>query len=238
VTASFVRYDRRGYRTLGVAEGYAAWAPSYDATMDDRLDLPLLGSLTSLDWSGITAAVDLGCGTGRIGSWLKARGVERIDGIDASSAMLDRAAAKGIYDRLVCADAAATGLVGEAYDLAISSFVACHLTNLAKLHAEAARLTRPGGKVVLVDYHPFMLLKGVPTHFTAPTGEPIAIANLVHLIGDYIAAGRRARLALLELREQLVDAEWIRENQRLFGEPRLASHLGHPVSFAMVWARG
>jgi len=43
-------------------------------------------------------------------------------------------------------------------------------------------------------------------------------------------------LALLELREQLVDAEWIRENQRLFGEPRLASHLGQPVSFAMVWA--
>jgi hypothetical protein len=42
---------------------------------------------------------------------------------------------------------------------------------------------------------------------TAPTGEPIAIANVVHLFGDYIAAGRRAGLALLELREQLVDAE-------------------------------
>jgi hypothetical protein len=44
-------------------------------------------------------------------------------------------------------------------------------------------------------------------------------------------------LALLALREQLVDAEWTRENQRLFGEPRLAGHLGHPVSFAMAWAR-
>jgi len=237
MTEPFARYDSRGYRTVDVAAGYAAWAPFYDATMDDRLDLPLLGSLVSLDWSGITAAVDLACGTGRIGSWLKARGVERVDGVDASSAMLECAAAKGIYDRLVCADAAATGLVGQRYDLAISSFVACHLTDLGKLHAEAARLTRPSGKVVLVDYHPFMLLKGVPTHFTAPNGEPIAIANVVHLFGDHIAAGRRAGLALLELREQLVDAEWIRENQRLFGEPRLASHLGHPVSFAMVWAR-
>jgi SAM-dependent methyltransferase len=237
MTEPFARYDSRGYRTVDVAAGYAAWAPVYDATMDDRLDLPLLGSLTSLDWRGIAAAVDLACGTGRIGSWLKARGVERVDGVDASSAMLDRAAAKRIYARLVRADAAATGLFGQQYDLAISSFLACHLGDLGKLYAEAARLTRPGGRVILVDYHPFMLLKGVPTHFTAPGGEPIAIANVVHLFGDYIAAGCGAGLALVELRERLVDAEWIRENQRLFGEPRLASHLGHPVSFAMVWAR-
>jgi hypothetical protein len=54
---------------------------------------------------------------------------------------------------------------------------------------------------------------------------------------DHIRAGRSAGLALLELREQLVNEEWVRTNQRLFGEPRLASHLGHPVSFAMVWAR-
>ena len=231
----FARYDSRGYPTVDVAAGYAAWAPIYDATMDDRLDLPLLGSLASLDWNAIASAVDLGCGTGRIGAWLKARGVERVDGVDASSAMLDHAAAKRIYARLVRADAAATGLVGQ-YDLAISSFLACHLGDLGKLYAEAARLTRPGGRVVLVDYHPFMLLKGVPTHFTAPSGEPIAIANVVHLFGDHVAAGRRAGLALLELRERLVDAEWIGENQRRFGEPRLAGHLDHPVSFAMVWA--
>jgi SAM-dependent methyltransferase len=234
--APFARYDSRGYRTVDAAAGYAAWAPSYDATMDDRLDLPLLGSLASLEWSGITAAVDLACGTGRIGAWLKARGVERLDGVDASRAMLDRAAAKGIYDRLVCADAAATGLVGQHYDLAISSFLACHIEDLAALYAEARHLTRPGGKVVLVDYHPFMLLKGVPTHFTGPSGEPIAIANVIHLFGDHIAAGRSTGMAFLELRERLVDAEWIGENQRRFGEPRLASHLGHPVSFAMVWA--
>jgi hypothetical protein len=81
-----------------------------------------------------------------------------------------------------------------------------------------------------------MLLKGVPTHFTAPTGEPVAIVNTVHLFGDHVQAGRTAGLALLELREQLVDEEWVVTNQRLFGEPRLASHLGHPVSFAMAWA--
>ena len=236
MTTSFARYDSRRYRTLDLAAGYAAWAPFYDATMDERLDLPLLGSLASVDWNSIAAAVDLGCGTGRIGAWLKAQGGARVDGVDACSAMLDRAAAKRIYDSLVCADAAATGLVGQRYDLAISSFATCHLTDLGEFYAEAARLIRPSGKVVLVDYHPFMLLKGVPTHFQAPAGEPVAITNVVHLIGDHVQAGCGAGLTLWELREQLVDAEWVEENRRLFGEPRLACHVGHPVSFAMVWA--
>jgi len=236
MTTSFARYDSRRYRTLDVAAGYAAWAPFYDATMDERPDLPLLGSLASVDWNSIAAAVDLGCGTGRIGAWLKAQGGARVDGVDACSAMLDRAAAKRIYDSLVCADAAATGLVGQRYDLAISSFATCHLTDLGEFYAEAARLIRPSGKVVLVDYHPFMLLKGVPTHFQAPAGEPVAITNVVHLIGDHVQAGCGAGLTLWELREQLVDAEWVEENRRLFGEPRLACHVGHPVSFAMVWA--
>ena len=233
----FAAYDSRGYRTLDVAAGYASWAPSYDATMDDRLDLPLLGSLASVEWDSATDAVDLACGTGRIGAWLKDRGVRRVDGVDTSAMMLERAATKCIYDRLICADITATGLGATCYDLAISSFAVCHLDDLYRFYGEAARLIRPRGRVVLVDYHPFMLLKGVPTHFNAPSGEPIAIANVVHLFGDHAAAGHRAGLDLLELREQLVDAEWVDQNRRLFGEPRLASHVGHPVSFAMVWAR-
>jgi hypothetical protein len=67
--------------------------------------------------------------------------------------------------------------------------------------------------------------------------EPIAIANIVHLLSDHIRAGRTVGLALLELREQLVNEEWVGTNLRPFGEPRLAAHLGNPVSFGMVWAR-
>ena len=227
MTEGFDRYDSRGYRTLDVAAGYAAWAPFYDATMDDHLDLPLLNLLSSVDWNETAACVDLGCGTGQIGAWLRAHGAERVDGVDASSAMLDQAAAKRIYDRLVCADAAMTGLIEADYDLAISSFAACHITELAEFYAEAARLTRSGGRVVLVDYHPFMLLKGVPTHFNAPTGESVAIANVIHLIGEHIEAGRCAGLVLLELREQLVDADWVKQlGSRFPADRRLASHVG------------
>jgi hypothetical protein len=82
-----------------------------------------------------------------------------------------------------------------------------------------------------------MLLKGVPTRFEAPTGEPIAIANTVHLFSDHIRARRTAGLALLELREQLVEKEWVGTNQRPFWRAGPANHSDHPVSFGMVWAR-
>src|SRR5262249_44578525 len=156
--------------------------------------------------------IDLGCGTGRVGVWLKAHRVACVDGVDSSPAMLERASAKGIYHNVVCADVIATGLAAGRYGLAISCFVVCHISDLTGFYTEAARLIRSSGRLILVDYHPFMLLKGVPTHFNGPTGEPIAIVNVIHLLSDHVAAGRRAGLSLLELRERLVDAESVRQN--------------------------
>ena len=94
------------------------------------------------------------------------------------------------------------------------------------------RLLQPGGRVVLVDYHPFMLLKGVPTHFDTPAGEPTAVRNVIHLFSDHVRAARGAGLELIELQEQIVGPDWIAEN------PRMARHAGHPISFVMVWTFG
>jgi SAM-dependent methyltransferase len=228
----FAAYDSRGCRTLDVLEGYSAWASFYDDTTDDRLDIALLGLLTTVDWSDATRAVDLACGTGRIGYWLRAHGVGHVDGIDISRAMLDQAALKAVYDSLSCADAAFTGLGGAGYNLVVSSLATCHVDKLLPFYTEAVRLLQPGGRVVLVDYHPFMLLKGVPTHFDTPAGEPTAIRNVIHLFSDHVRAARGAGLELIELQEQIVGLDWIAEN------PRMARHAGHPISFVMVWTSG
>jgi SAM-dependent methyltransferase len=229
---SFAAYDRRGYRTLGVVEGYAEWAASYDETTDDRLDIALLSSLASVDWKGFARAVDMACGTGRIGCWLHAHGVPLLDGIDISAAMLERAALKSVYDSLHCTDVALTGLDEGVYDLVVSSLAACHLGDLTGLYTEAVRLLGPCGRLVLVDYHPFMLLNGVPTHFTSGVGEPTAITNTVHLFSDHVQVARRVGLALVEMREQVVGPDWVADN------PRMARHADLPISFVMVWARG
>ncbi len=103
----FANFDTRHYPTLAVREGYEAWAPTYEATVLDLMDLRLLGRLKGVDWPGVRRAVDLACGTGRGGSWLKAQGVGEIDGVDFTPAMLALARTRGVYGRLLEGDVAA-----------------------------------------------------------------------------------------------------------------------------------
>ena len=228
----FSKFDRRGYPTVSVREGYREWLPSYETTVEDEMDVALLEALESVPWTAVGRAADLGCGTGRTGAWLRSRGGARIDGIDLTPEMLARARARGIYDRLDQADLAATGLEGGVYDLVTTCLVDEHLADLRPLYREASRLARPGGRHVLVGFHPYFIMRtGMATHFDRRPGEPVAIETYVHLLSDHVAAARAAGLALAEMRERLIDDRWIAL------KPRWAEYRDYPVSFATVWRR-
>ena len=231
----FSQFDTRNYRTVGVRDGYAAWARTYDGNMDGsmhgEMDLRLLERLDSVIWSDMAAAADLACGTGRIGRWLRHRGVGTIDGVDLTPEMLARAYNAGTYRTLSIADIRATPLPAARYDLVVEVLACEHLPDLAPLFAEAARLLRPGGTFVNIGYHPHFMLNGIPTHFDDADGEPIAISTHVHLLSDHFKAARRAGLSLVEMDERIVDETWIAKN------PRWHKHRGKPVSFCMVWRK-
>lgn len=230
--ADFAAFDTRGYRTVDVRTGYAEWAPTYEATVQDAMDTELLAQLVAVDWPEVSAAADLACGTGRTGAWLRQRGVRAIDGVDFTPQMLERARVRGAHGRLVQGDVAATGLGAGAYDLVIASLVDEHLASLAPLYAEAFRLARPGGAFVLAGVHPhFIMAAGMPTHFDATAGEPVAIETYVHLLSDHVAAALGAGWALAELRERVIDAAWLEL------KPKWARLRGHPVAFAFAWRR-
>jgi len=229
----FSHFDRRHYPIVSVREGYREWLPSYETTVEDEMDLALLQALESVPWADVEHAVDLGCGTGRTGAWLRARGVARLDGVDLTPEMLAIARGRGLYDRLVEADLATTDLGAGRYDLVMTCLVDEHLRDLRPLYREAARLARPGGRHVLVGFHPhFIMAVGMPTHFDRRPWEPVAIETYVHLFSDHVAAARAAGLSLVEMRERLVDDRWIAL------KPGWAQYRHHPVSFAMVWQKG
>ena len=227
---SFSAFDSRGYRTVAPREGYDRWARTYEDTVEDAMDIALLDRV-AVDWVVAGNVADLGCGTGRTGAWLKARGVGEIDGVDLSPGMLEAARARGVYRSLHEAEVGDTGLDGGAYDLVVSCLVDEHLADLAPLYGEAARLARPGGRFVLVGFHPhFIIASGMPTHFDdAESGEPVAIETHVHLLSEHVAAGRVAGLELGELHERVVDDEWVAL------KPKWERFRDHPISFAFVW---
>src|SRR5262245_2247613 len=73
-------FDKRGYPIVGAAHGYGKWAETYEATVAEGLDRPLLERIRSIDWPSVGRAADLACGSGRTGAWLKSRGVQHLDG--------------------------------------------------------------------------------------------------------------------------------------------------------------
>jgi predicted TPR repeat methyltransferase len=99
--------------------------------------LPLLRPL------GFDAALDLGCGTGLCAPLLQPL-VRRLDGVDLSSAMLERAAALGLYDRLLQAELVQHLEHTEArYDLVLAADVFIYVGELQPVFAAVRRVLRP-----------------------------------------------------------------------------------------------
>jgi SAM-dependent methyltransferase len=232
MTKPFSLYDARHYPTVDVVTGFGEWAQTYDQTVDHQLDLFLLAHLYTVPWWQMQRVVDLGCGTGRIGQWLRQQGSPDIHGVDCSPAMVQQAAAKRVYAHVCLADLTQCPFPSHAYNLGITVLTASHLPDLRALYMEGARLLRPGGVFVLVDYHPFFLLRGIPTHFDRAPGESIAIENVVHLFSDHVTSGRHVNWTLVEMQERVVDQAWVAQR------PRMVRYLHQPVSFALVWRDG
>ena len=227
----FAHFDRRNYPVRSVREGYGEWAATYEDIVLDAMDVRLLGRVRSVAWERLSAVADLACGTGRIGVWLSERGVATLDGLDVTASMLAGARAKGVYRHLILGDMRRTPFGDAAYDLVTASLADEHLPDVRPLYAEAARITRPHGSFVLVGYHPFFLMSGIPTHFNSDAGEPVTIECYVHLLSDHVRAALAAGWSLREMDEGLIDDEWLAR------KPKWSRYRNQPVSFVMVWQK-
>jgi SAM-dependent methyltransferase len=228
----FSHFDTRRYPTVSAQEGYSLWASTYEDIVQDAMDIRLLARVQTVRWAQVGAAVDLACGTGRIGVWLKGQGVGTIDGLDLTPAMLDGARAKGVYRQLLLGNVLETPLPSAAYDLVTISLADEHLPTVAPLYSEAARILRPNGYFVLVGFHPYFLMNGIPTHYTYPTGESVTIECYVHLMSDHVQAALSAGFTLREMYEGVVDEDW------LAVKPKWKAYQNRPVSFVTVWQKG
>lgn len=221
-------YDKRRYPIVDAQFGYSEWARTYEQVVQDEMDLRLFERLQTVEWAA-AQILDLACGTGRIGVWLKARTTAPVDGVDFTPAMLELARQKGVYRALHVADIINTGLPAANYDLCTQSLADEHLPDLKPLYREVVRLTRPGGSFVIVGFHPQFLMAGVPTHYEREGGEPTTIRSYVHLLSDHVRAARAAGWSLLEMDEGLIDEEYLR------AKPKWEKYYGLPISFSMVW---
>ena len=98
--------------------------------------------------------VELGCGTGYLGAWLKKLGAARVVGVDPTPAQLETARrcneSFGLGLEFVEAFAEDVPLPDAAFDLAVSEYGASIWADPGRWIPEAARLLRPGGELVFL----------------------------------------------------------------------------------------
>ena len=87
--------------------------------------------------------VDLGCGTGLMGERLRPI-ADELEGHDISAAMLAKARAKGLYDRLIRSDLQTLVLPPASVDLAVAADVFIYVGALERIFAMVA--SRPCGQ--------------------------------------------------------------------------------------------
>jgi predicted TPR repeat methyltransferase len=88
------------------------------------------------------AILDLGCGTGLAGAVFRDL-ASRMDGIDLSPAMIEKARARGIYDRLKVGDIETAP--GAHYDLILAADALVYLGDLSPVFRAAAASLSPDG---------------------------------------------------------------------------------------------
>ena len=129
---------------------YADWAKSYDADFAQAMDyvLPDVMATAFIAAGGMAPVLDLGAGTGLLGTALRRQGLLEIDGTDISQEMLTVAAAKQVYQRVFSSDLTARLPVADAsYNGVVSAgtFTTGHVGPAAL--DEVLRIARPGAVI-------------------------------------------------------------------------------------------
>lgn len=92
--------------------------------------------------------LDIGCGTGLVGAQIRHLAA-RLDGVDVSGAMLEKARDKKIYDRLDQADLASfMSARADSYDAIVGAATLIHFGSLHAVFQAAAACLREGGLFV------------------------------------------------------------------------------------------
>lgn len=187
-----------------VREGYDRWSPYYDrkgnraVALKQREIVRLLG-----DVRGRTV-LDMGCGTATNAIAMAEAGAD-VTAVDFSQGMLAQARQKPGAARVRFIEhdlESPLPLETDAFDMVLCSLMLEHVSKLDGVFAEMARLCRPGGRVIVIEMHPAMFLKGVSAHFHDPaTGRDIRPRSIAHQISDLVMGALRAGLRVVEMNE-------------------------------------
>jgi len=177
--------------------------------------------------------LEVGAGAGQCSRWLAGRGADVLatdvaPGMVAQSAELDRRTGRRVP--ALVADARALPLADASFDIAFTSFGAiAFVPDATRIHAEVARVLRPGGTWVFAVVHPMRWafpddpsssgMRVLRSYFdrtpyveTDEHGAPL-YAEYHRTFGDHVREVTAAGLVI----DDVVEPEWAEGNLQVWG---------------------
>jgi len=150
-------------------EGYDRWAATYDAQPENvvfALESPLFNQLFARVSIEGKIVVDIGCGTGRHWPEILSRTPAAVLGVDPSPRMLERLKDHYPDARTMCAEGDhLPGIADASCDVIISTLALAHVSDAARAIGEWCRILRPGGAMLITDFHPDAIRAGMKRTF-------------------------------------------------------------------------
>lgn len=187
---------------------YNLWADAYDAqpgnlmlAWDEEIFSLLLNDLSLQN----KIIADIGCGTGR--HWQKIFDLhpKRLIGFDVSEGMLKMLKQKfPESDTHHLKGGRLKHIEYDSFDIVFSTLTIAHIENVEKALTEWKHVLKPGGEMVITDYHPTALKKGGKRTFSY-NGKTITVKNYVHSIDKIKNIAAQLDLEVVRLVEKSID---------------------------------
>lgn len=190
------------------AIAYDQWAASYDSqpdnlmlALDEKLFADLLADIN------ITAKIiaDIGCGTGRHWKKIMDEVPAKLIGFDVSAGMLQVLQQKfPLAETYQLTNGQLQGLANQSCDVVISTLTIAHIDDAAAAMKEWCRVLKPGGEMIITDYHPIALARGAKRTFNNG-GKTMAIVNHIYPIDQVKTIAAQLQLQEMRLIEKEID---------------------------------
>lgn len=205
---NIIKYHSLHVPDKGSQEAYNLWADNYDDQPDNLMfyldGIVFTQLMTNIPMRNQVIA-DIGCGTGRHWPLLFQNKPAKLTGYDVSDGMLNRLKLKfPDADTVQITNNFLSDIPDNTYDLIISTLTVAHIENLDEALSEWCRVLKPGGHIIITDFHPKALAAGGKRTFKYQNTH-IPIVNFVHPTDKIKSFFEAQRFTLVNETEKVVD---------------------------------
>jgi ubiquinone/menaquinone biosynthesis C-methylase UbiE len=194
--------------TIEPEAAYDLWAENYDHQPNNlmlALDEEIISGFMDIVNFKHKIIADIGCGTGRHWEKILVEQPRKLIGFDVSEGML-----KMLQQKFPQAEThhlikdSLKELKNESCDIILSTLTIAHIEHAEKALGEWNRVLKPGGEIIITDFHPEALAKGGKRTFNY-NGKTVSVKNYVHSIHKIKEISKQLHLEVLRLVEKSID---------------------------------